>query len=249
MDGQRLPPSDIVVIFDTETTTDPAQRLRFGAYQVRDAGHLIDRGLFSAEDLAADDVAALAEAHAALRPTDDGERIKLLTRAEFVEQVLFGWGLDLRRPYRRVQPSLRPVLHRLRATRRRGVAFKGGFSFTMAEDRPNVRVKHLAARSLHRLRRPDGDDKHPDRGYFVDVKTLAAALTSGSHSLESLARLLGVTPKSPLDDYSGPLTPKMIAYGLNDVQVTWECFAAAEDEVRRLRALSPQGCTSSTARL
>jgi hypothetical protein len=38
--------------------------------------------------------------------------------------------------------------------------------------------------------------------------------------------LLGVAPKSPLDDYSGPLTPKMIAYGLNDVQATWECFAA-----------------------
>ena len=47
-------------------------------------------------------------------------------------------------------------------------------------------------RSQTRQRKSPG----PDRGYFVDVKTLAAALTSRSHSLASLSDLPKVpTPK------------------------------------------------------
>ena len=65
----------------------------------------------------------------------------------------------------------------------------------------------------------------PDRGYFVDVKTLAAALTSKSHSLASLSELLKVpTPKAESDEHGGALTPDYVRYGLRDVQTTWECF-------------------------
>ena len=38
--------SGITLIFDTETTTDPSQRLRFGAYQLRHNGALLERGYF-----------------------------------------------------------------------------------------------------------------------------------------------------------------------------------------------------------
>jgi hypothetical protein len=66
-----------------------------------------------------------------------------------------------------------------------------------------------------------------DRGYFVDVKTLAAALTSQSHSLESLSELLKVPTKKELsEEHGGPLTAEYIRYGLRDVQTTWECFDA-----------------------
>jgi hypothetical protein len=72
----------------------------------------------------------------------------------------------------------------------------------------------------------EADEKRePDRGYFVDVKTLAAALTSKSHSLASLSDLLKVpTPKTESDEHGGPLTPDYVRYGLRDVQTTWECF-------------------------
>jgi hypothetical protein len=47
----------------------------------------------------------------------------------------------------------------------------------------------------------------PDRGYLVDVRTLAAALTSKSHSLASLSGLLKVpTPKKESDEHGGALT-------------------------------------------
>ena len=71
------------------------------------------------------------------------------------------------------------------------------------------------------------ENDEPDRGYFVDVKTLAAALTSQSHSLESLSELLNVpTKKAPSEEHGGPLTEEYIRYGLRDVQTTWECFDA-----------------------
>ena len=57
------------------------------------------------------------------------------------------------------------------------------------------------------------------------MKTLAGALTSASHSLQSLSKLLGTIPKSPLDSYDGPIDGEMVRYCLNDVQATWECFA------------------------
>ena len=39
-------PSAWVLIFDTETTTDPSQRLRFGAFQLRKSGELKEHGFF-----------------------------------------------------------------------------------------------------------------------------------------------------------------------------------------------------------
>jgi hypothetical protein len=218
-------PSKISVIFDTETWTDPSQRLRFGAYQVRDHGELIERGLFHAEDTPADDLAVLRAAFAEDEPSDAGERLRLCTRAEFVEEVFFGWGYEL--GARIIGFNLPFDLSRIAVDHTYAKrAMKGGFSFSLAEGRPNVRVKHLSQRAAFiDFAGKRGDRMDAERGFFIDVKTLAAALTSASHSLASLSKLLGVTPKSPLDDYSGPLTHEKIHYGMNDVQATWDCYA------------------------
>ena len=61
--------SGITVTFDTETTTDPAQRLRFGAYQVRHGNGLVERGVFHADDMPAADLAVLRAAFAEEVPT------------------------------------------------------------------------------------------------------------------------------------------------------------------------------------
>ena len=86
---------------------------------------------------------------------------------------------------------------------------RGGFSLTLSEDWPargrEAPLAAVGAYSLHRGQaekelkadQEEDDDPEddiadetdepagPDRGYFVDVKTLAAALTSKSHSLAS----------------------------------------------------------------
>ena len=42
----REAPSDWVLVFDCETRTTPDQRLRFGAYQLRDKGRPFELGFF-----------------------------------------------------------------------------------------------------------------------------------------------------------------------------------------------------------
>ena len=217
--------SGITLTFDTETFSDPSQRLRFGAYQVRHDGRLIERGLFHADDMPASDLMVLRATFARLRPTTDGEKLELRTRAEFVEKVFFEWGFEVGGLI--IGFNLPFDLSRI-ATRHSYAKkdMKGGFSFTLAEDRPRVRVKHLSQRAAFiNFGGKDGDDHDPDKGFFVDVKTLAAALTGQSHSLKSLAKLLKTRRKSKFDAFGGPVTPMMVLYGMRDVQVTWECFA------------------------
>jgi hypothetical protein len=51
-------------------------------------------------------------------------------------------------------------------------------------------------------------------------------VTSRSDTLASLAEFLNVrSRKMASDEHGGPLTPVYIAYGVNDTQVTWECYA------------------------
>ncbi|MDP1912158.1 hypothetical protein [Brevundimonas sp.] len=216
--------SGICIVFDTETTTDPSQRLRFGAYQIRDRGSLIARGLFHADDAPKEDRADLKAAFRALRPSDDGEQLEFISRTEFIDHVLFGWGQEVGALI--VGFNLPFDLSRLATSHTYGKgSMKGGFSFTFADKRPNIRVKHLSQRAAFINFAGKGSaDVSPDRGFFVDVKTLAASLLGQSHSLASLSALLKTTPKSPLDSYEGRLTPEMVTYCLNDVQVTWECF-------------------------
>ena len=219
----RVWTSGITVIFDTETATDPSQRLRFGAYQVRDRGELIEAGLFHADNADVEDLASLRSAHGEL-PAQEGVALALISRAEFVERAIFKWGLDVGGLI--IGFNLPFDLSRIATDHTYGKgSMKGGFSFTLAERRPSLRVKHLSQRaSFISFAAKSSFDKKADRGLFVDVKTLAAALTGQSHSLESLTGLLKVRPKSPLDSYDGPITPEMVTYCLNDVQATWECF-------------------------
>jgi len=216
--------SGICIIFDTETTTDPSQRLRFGAYQIRDRGGLIARGLFHADDASKGDRADLKAAFRTLRPTEAGEQLEFISRTEFIDHVLFGWGQEVGALI--VGFNLPFDLSRLATAHTYGKgSMKGGFSFTFADRRPNIRVKHLSQRAAFINFAGKGSaDSSPDRGFFVDLKTLAASLLGQSFSVASLSALLKTTPKSPLDSYEGRLTPEMVAYCLNDVQVTWECF-------------------------
>ena len=210
-----------MLVFDCETRTTPDQRLRFGGYQLRYQGQIWERGAFyEPEVFSEDELAILHQVIDDERSNSDGIPIHLRTRAEFVEEVLYrsAYAVGAQIVGFNLPFDLSRLAIRHASARR---AMKGGFSLTLSEDWPHVVVKHLSQRSaLIRFAgdRPtqeaieeeetdkqvddDGADETeqnvgPDRGYFVDVKTLAAALTSKSHSLASLSDLLKVpTPKS-----------------------------------------------------
>lgn len=230
-------PSEFSLVFDTETTTDPSQRLRFGTYQLRARGYLVERGVFYNEDadvFLATDLVVLRNFFSRIVPSDDGEQLCCLTRTEFIEKFFKWVGADATI----IGFNLPFDLSRLALSHesaRRGM--QGGFSFDFTGDhkQPRVRVKHLSRRAQFidfagtdktSGRKTKGGDIVPvPRGFFVDVKTLAAALTGKGHSLESLSNDLRILePKSNSDEHGKPLTPEYVQYAMHDTQVTWECF-------------------------
>jgi len=268
----RVPPSDWVLVFDCETRTTPDQRLRFGAYQLRYKGQVWESGAFFEPEpqvLPPNELAILRQVMADEEAKSDGERVRLLTRTEFIDEVFYGSGyavgaqivgfnlpFDLSRLAIRHASARAVTPPRTEKEMKAGAPKKdanhsmaGGFSLTLSENWPPVVVKHLSQRSAFiriagakpakelKVGEEQDDDPEddiadetdeqggPDRGYFVDVKTLAAALTSKSHSLASLSTLLKVpTPKEESDRHGEALTPDYVRYALRDVQTTWECF-------------------------
>lgn len=233
-EAQARGPSMWALIFDTETTTDESQRPRFGAYQLRYGDDLRERGLFFDPDALSSHEKRLIKSYATLK------RLKLITIREFVDSVFvraaYHWqattiGFNLPFDLSRLASDHGEARGRMRP----GFTFETG---TPGRKGPRLRVKHLSRRAAlmefsgRGQRLPRGQRKRkiaapPRRPAFVDVATLAAALLSRSFSLGGLAKFLG-TPHQKLetDEHGKKLTPEYLDYGLQDVQVTWECFIA-----------------------
>jgi hypothetical protein len=157
----------------------------------------------------------------------------------FIEDVFYGIGYELRATI--VGFNLPFDLSRLaiRHGSARGKTMRGGFTFQLSKDpwKPRVQVKHLSAKAAliqftkprrqingrgMRNRRLRASER---RGAFMDVKTQAAAHTSRSFSLATLADYLETEHrKHTTEQHGGPLTEEYIAYAVQDVRVTWECY-------------------------
>ena len=235
-------PSKFTLVFDTETTTDPSQRLRFGSYQLRKGDTLVDggSGLFFDPEVLSEDERRTLESFAT------SHRLKCMTHTEFVEEIFFRRGYELRAtivgfnlPFdiSRLALGWRPARGKMR----------GGFSFKMSEKwwRPRVQVKHLSGRAAFiQFTSPTKRNDNPRdrregrrivrRGWFVDVKTIAAALLSESFDLGGLAdHLKTATQKAKTDEHGGVLTDQYLSYAVTDVQATWECYLALSERFRK----------------
>lgn len=229
----KIPASPWTLIFDTETTTDAGQALRFGTYQVRRAGELFGSGILYEPS------AVSAVELETLRSSAESTELTLLTRDEFVERIFYGIGYACRAtivgfnlPFdiSRIAISHNPARNEMR----------GGFSFRLSQDpyQPHVRVRHISQRSAFmrfagRPKQLDGrsqrrrGEKTPFRaGHFVDVKTLSGSMFARSFSLAGLSKFLKVSnPKLDFNEFDGPITAEMVRYAVRDVQTTWECYA------------------------
>ena len=235
-----VPASPWTLIFDTETTTCAAQSLRFGTYQLRHAGEVIEAGLFYDPDGVTADEIALLQCHA------DAHGLMLRNRDEFADEVFFARGWRLRAtivgfnlPFDIARLALS---HGTARTPQGDVAnaMQGGFTFKLSRQKifPNIRVKHMSRKAAlisfaapmgqpdSRGQRNRGIKSKVRRGHFVDVKTLASALFAKGFSLASLSKFLAVpNPKLAFDDFDGPITDDMVRYAVRDVQATWECYS------------------------
>jgi hypothetical protein len=118
----------------------------------------------------------------------------------------------------------------------------GGFTFAFPSTYPlGVRVKHLSSKDalIQFVGRP-GKFKYDRqegvkgwrskrRGFFIDVKTMAAALMGleGDLRLETVANELKTEHrKLGVEHHGRPLNASYIEYAVRDVQTTWECYVA-----------------------
>ena len=226
-------PSDWVVVFDTETGIDAAQQLRFGTFQVRHGDALKEAGLFY------DPESLTATEHDRLRQYGETHGYAMYLVADFIETIIYGVGYDLRATFVGFNLPFDMARLAIGHNSARGTAMHGGFTFQLHPDprKPRIQVKHLSSRCAlirftapPRQRASKGQRRRQDyvrvrRGFFVDIKTLAAALTSQSHSLDSLGKLLKIAhAKHTTNEHGAALSEAYLAYAMGDVQATWECF-------------------------
>ena len=227
-------PSEWTLVFDTETTTDASQQLRFGAFQLRKGETRHSAGLFYDAS-----VLSLTEQQLVKKYATEND-LSCTTVSEFVDDVFFGQAYELRANI--VGFNLPFDISRLAV--RHGFArgkMKGGFSFQLSSDpwKPRVQIKHLSSRMAliqfastkqrrdNRRMRRDKREAPAVRGSFIDLKTIGAALLSQSFSLSSMASFLQLTcRKAETDDHGRKLTRAYLDYAVQDVEVTWQAFRA-----------------------
>jgi hypothetical protein len=242
---------DAMFVLDTETRTDQTQRLTFGSYRFIIAGQCVKENLFYGDDLPAKDRRILERyvtTPRVLVPDENAHDVSLLTRHQLVEKlfrtaykgrcllVAFNFPFDISR-----------VACDFTNARRR---FAGGFSLDLwsyrkngseqrHQFRPSICIKHIdskrALKGFTGRSSPDDPDLIPEgsttgepeegyifRGHFLDLRTLAFALTDKSYTLEKACQDFGVRHGKQRVTKHGLVTPKYIRYNRRDVLATSE---------------------------
>jgi hypothetical protein len=230
-----LGPSDWSIILDCETTTDPGQALRFGFCRVyfreelrREVCFYRPGGLTKKE-------------HSSVETHSKASQFEVMPCDEFIDKIFYKYGYHCRAtiigfnlPF---DLSRLAIGHSAARPTRRDRSMYGGFSLKLSPLPwcPPVQAKHLSRyvslmrfagyqSPTNRSQRKHGRSVPHKRGYFLDVRTLAAALFSRSFSLASLAEFLNVSRKLQTEEHGKELSPKYLDYARQDVATTWECF-------------------------
>jgi DNA polymerase type B, organellar and viral len=227
--------SDVALVFDTESTTDPTQRFTFGACQIYERDRLRLEILIHADDLPLPDSAWFAELKRyADRVQSDAlsdlgtfrKAIALMSCTEFLESVFYPLayrghalviGFNLPFDLTRIARSAAPTKQ------------SDGFSLTLWENpnraRLRIRIADSKRADIRFTKRNafEGESGYDASfpGHFLDLRTLAFALTDRSYSLATACREFEAEQqKSKADEY-GQITEAFIDYCRQDVRATW----------------------------
>lgn len=226
---------------------------------------LIEEGLFHTDDLDEDKLQVLTD-YCAITTSDapthyrvSRKPLRLRSRRGFVDNVLFPLAVEGQALV--VGFNLPFDISRIAVaySEARGTN-AGGFSFTIWQDdhdgelkehpyKPHITIKTIdSKRAIIQFRGRDRAKRTNFHGHFLDLRTLAFALTNRGHSLASLGEALDIEhPKLAVaDDEYGAVTHAHIDYCRRDVLATWECFMGLRDEylkhpipLQATRAYSP----------
>lgn len=239
-------PSYWTLVFDTETTVDSAQRLRFGTYQVYKDDQLEFGGIFYVPD----DPLALARGDIArIKAYAHRHGLELRSVQDFVDNVFYEVGYHWRAtivgfnlPFDISRIALNDAPARavtfpsedapdIKITNRNMV---GGFTFRLSRsNRPQVRIKHRSSKDAFFQFTSLVKGKRARRGFFIDVRTISAALLGKPFNLARLTEELGI-PHGKLrqESHGGPVTDRYLDYAVRDTLATWECFRVLRDRYK-----------------
>jgi hypothetical protein len=243
---------DAMLVIDTETRTDSTQRLTFGSYRFICDGECQEEGLFFGSDLPESDRNTL-ERYVAEQPSDaTNKKLKLLTLREFISLfyraafkgrcLVVGFNLPF---------DLSRIARGFAEARGR---FAGGFSIILSSwvdesgkvrenrYRSRIGIKHIdgkrALKGFTGCKECDDVDQIPEgsntgdpekgykfRGHFLDLRTLAFALTDRGYSLASACEAFEVEHGKQTAEDHGAVTSEYIDYNRRDVLATAELAA------------------------
>jgi len=226
---------DHALVWDTETTLDLEQTLNFGVWrfcQLQGTEYVaVQEGIFYRDGLDAKEIQiilAYKKKHLAngLVKGADPE-LAVLSRTEFVERIF--WE-SVRAGALIVGFNLPFDISRIAV--QCAAAHNGGFSFVLSQlskshvnniHRPRIRIAPLNGVAeqieLTAVRRKDEQDRWR-RGRFLDLHTLAFALTDNSYSLAGAIQAFGSETKKMEYEPTGKISEKEITYARQDVHAT-----------------------------
>jgi hypothetical protein len=221
--SEDRPNDSQVLVFDTETTTDTRQALRFGVAREYAAGVLLRTFVFT-DEVSWKEAGTISDwAHR--------NRAEVFTIERFVAEIFLPLAYDMRAIV---------------------VGFNLPFDLARiaADWEPKVRVGSKEAWNLWLVPRSDPNAAYFPRlrvqridstkgfigftgtkgrfrryrGAFVDLRTFVHVLTGEKHTLETAGVAFGCELKKTKQDYRGPVTTRFLDYCLNDVSLTAELY-------------------------
>ena len=232
---------DTVFVFDTETTADEYQNLKFGSFVVSNKEAIISIGLFY-------DPESISEKE--LRELEDYRKknrfLKLYGLAEFIE-IFYGYVYIKKVPC--VGFNLPFDLSRLSfdygCARR---SMKGGFTLKLSKERknPHIIVKHNDSSQSFIRFQSTSYESFP--GVFLDLKTLAVTLTDDKHiTLRKAAEMFNKRhQKLPVEEH-GKVNQSYIDYNIEDTLTTAELYWRLKEELEKYGIPIPLNSVYSSA--
>ena len=239
------------LVFDTETTLDPKQKLTFGCYrrcQLESDGYrCVEEGLFYADDMPQADIRTLEKYKDNKQNSASIERLparmslELMTRSEFVNSIFwraiqrgelivgFNLPFDLSRLALHCGNGRKNSWSLALSTR---LSRKTG-EVEFNPDRPRILItsqnSKMAFIKLGSITRPDEWPKDPR---FLDLRTLGWGLRNEAYSLKRACKAFGVEGKISHKP-TGRVTAKEITYCRGDVGATARLLNAMRREFNR----------------
>lgn len=222
------PYGDRVLVFDTETTTDAAQRLLYGFFRLYEHDRLILEGLIVSDILDYAQMTTLTEYAARCR-------LPIYSRERFVEEVFYPEvyvegtlcvGFNL--PFDLARIAVHARICRGENRRKFGIVLSRRLRWH------DLRIESLSARAsligFVPKRKLTKWEKPFFAGRFFDLSATAAAFTGQRHSLRSAGDAFRTYTRKMQAPELGAIDRRSLCYGRQDVRATWALYKALRAE-------------------